>query len=438
MSQSPHPSDQTLQLSRPAYAQAQACIHCGLCLPACPTYVETGLEACSPRGRIHLMKSLHDGTITPTAGLIESLDLCLDCRACEPACPSGVDYHQIIEDPAIARLRADHRSTSSKNASRLTWLIRHIFPYRRRLGWTLRPVQLLQRLGLWSMMRRLASRLPAPLDRMTRMLPDELSGLKASGQEIYPAHGERKYRIGFLQGCIASNLMGPTHRKAIELLQHFGGEVIVPRGQACCGAIPHHAGDPEAARAMAEQNLAAFADCDYIVTDVAGCGAMLKDLHELFPDGSDAAQSARGFSERVRDIHEMIVAIAPLDPPHPVVAQVTCHGACHLEHAQRAGDAVRLLLSRIRGLAITELDEADRCCGAAGTYNLAQPAMADSLAKRKLTRIEATGCQKVLSANLGCTLHLRAAARELNQPVELLHPLDLIHAAYLGASEEGA
>jgi glycolate oxidase iron-sulfur subunit len=400
-----------IQLEREVYARALDCVHCGLCLPACPTYTSNGLEADSPRGRIMLMKGLTDGTTAATAAVVGHLDLCLGCRACETACPSGVVYHELLE---AARPQLEPHRTRSLRDRLVMALVRHVFAYPWRLRLAMLPARVLQRLGLWRFVRHLplAELLPAGKQTHPPLSPG-----------VHRATGSRKATVGFFTGCVGSVLFNDVNREAVELLQHAGCDVVVPASQGCCGAIHHHSGDVKQARAMARANLAAFAEVDVVVTAVAGCGAMLREYPHL---------AGGGAAMQVRDISQMLDELGMAPPEHALQLTAAYHDACHLAHVQLVVDPPRRLLSRIPGLTLVPLAESDMCCGAAGTYNLTQPVMARSLGERKIRHIQRTGASACVTGNAGCALQIDATARRLGVKLDVFHPVTLLHRAVFG------
>jgi glycolate oxidase iron-sulfur subunit len=428
------------------YDRALSCVHCGLCLPVCPTYAQNGMEADSPRGRIILMKGLADGRIGACDSVLRHLDLCLDCRACEAICPSGVVYHELIEESR--QHLAPQRRRGWEGRLVRGWNL-HVLAFPRRLKWALLPVRLLQKVRVWDLIARVP--LPWPqLDKMRRMVPPRGPVWERNLAESYPAErreGAAPISVGFFAGCVSSVLEQEVNRQAIALLRHAGCEVVAPRGQGCCGAIHYHAGDAEHARRLAGVNLDAFlrdgADpvagpqLQYIVTGVAGCGAMLKDYGHLFRDDPVHAERATAFAGRVRDIHQLLVELPLPRPQGRLEIRATYHDACHLAHAQGVTDAPRRLLALIPGLELIPLPESDMCCGAAGTYNLEQPAMARQLAERKVRHIQETGATVCIMANIGCALQVRSEARRLGVPIEVVHPITLLYRAMFPAPVGG-
>lgn len=441
-----------LQLDRRTYERALDCVQCGLCLPACPTYLTTGLEADSPRGRIRLMKGLADGRVDPDQPVVRHLDLCLDCRGCETACPSGVVYHELIEETRArlhdAARQHDHAPPPQPWADRwVHWLIFKTMPYPDRLRKALAPVKILRKLGLWRWVSRgpLARILPKPFSRMARMLPADEPFSTPALQDHYPAQapdGRRKATVALFTGCVGSVLFPHLNQQAIDLLRHAGCDVIVPRTQGCCGAMHHHTGQADQARAFARINLDTFLTGsedrpapDYIVNHIAGCGAMLKEYPHLFRDDPVNSDRAARFASRVRDISELLTDLQPPRPAHPLPAAlrtVTYHDACHLAHAQKITQQPREMLRWIDGLSVTALPESDLCCGAAGSYSLTQPEMADQLGERKARRIQETGARVCVTGNVGCAMQIQAQADRLGIDLAVVHPITLLHQAYFG------
>lgn len=420
--------------SRIDYRRFQECVHCGLCTASCPTYIETGNENDSPRGRIYLMRAVTDGRLALSDEVRGHLDLCLDCRACESACPSGVQYGRLIEPYKIAMSRSEPDGAKASRLQRL--ILHHLFPYPARVRAALAPARLSQRLGLLDLGERLGLTrfLPPTLRRMQAMLP-QLKGRREARTATLPPIGPKRARVALFLGCVSDAMFPETTAATARVLQRNGCEVVIPPAQACCGAIHYHSGSESPALDFARRNLDAFPadDFDAIIVNAAGCGAMLKDYGHIL-DGDDAAGAAR-FAAKVRDVSEFLVELGPLPPNHPVAATVTYHDACHLCHAQRVRSQPRALLAMIPGLELRPLDETEICCGAAGTYNLTQPEMSDRLGNRKADRIEATGANVVATGNVGCILQIARTLRERGSSIEVVHPIDLLDRAYRGPSK---
>jgi glycolate oxidase iron-sulfur subunit len=413
------------------YRLYQDCVHCGLCSASCPTYVETSNENDSPRGRIYLMRAVTDGRLGLSAEVRNHLSLCLDCRACESACPSGVQYGKIIEPFKVAIQAAAPPAEQASLLERL--ILHHLFPYPSRVKLALAPARLLQGLGALDLFERsgLTRLLPTTLRRMQAMLP-RLSGSGQRLPEVLPPIGPRRGRVALFLGCVADALYPETNIATARVLQQNGCEVVIPRGQSCCGAIHYHSGVEAPALALARQNLAAFNpdDFDAIIVNAAGCGAMLKDYAHLLSRSDHAA--ALRFVAKVKDISEFLVSLGPIPPKHPISVVATYHDACHLCHGQQIRSQPRALLELIPGLELVPLEESELCCGAAGTYNLTEPEMSERLGRRKLERICATGAAVVATGNVGCILQIARQVKEQGLKIAVMHPVDLLDRAYQG------
>jgi glycolate oxidase iron-sulfur subunit len=437
-----------LPLDPRTYSRALSCVHCGLCLPACPTYTQTFHEADSPRGRVQLMRGMAEGVIEPTESVRKHLDLCLDCRACETACPSGVVYHELIEETR-EKLRKGERLTLQGRFMR--WIFFHVFIHPTRLKLALLPARLMQKVGLYGLMRRIGlfKMLPAQLRKMEQMLPAQgrvwpraLPERVQKTARAAPGQDARDTVVGFFPGCIGSVMFERVNRQAVELLAACGADVVVPRSQACCGAIHHHNGVWEPAKAFARRNIDAFVPkdgpaVDRVTTTIAGCGAMLRDYAHLLRDDAEYAERAKVFASKVRDVSEVLLELGLPVMTHRVEATVTYHDACHLAHAQKVVAPPRKLLASVPGVRLVPLAESDMCCGAAGTYNLTQPQMASDLAERKIRHIENTGAALCATGNVGCAMHISSEAAARGKDVEVVHPVELIHRAVFGGGGGG-
>jgi glycolate oxidase iron-sulfur subunit len=416
------------------------CVHCGLCTASCPTYVETGNEADSPRGRIYLMRNVIDGTLPLDADVKRHLDLCLNCRACETACPSGVQYGRLIEPfrEYMAALEPG-RQVETLNALQ-RFLLFHVFPYRWRNRVSLAPARVMQWTGLdWLAEKSgLMSLVPQSLRGMKQMLPD-LRPHYGHLPEVLEPIGPRRALVALFLGCVADSLYPETNYATAKVLQANGCEVWIPRNQGCCGALHYHAAEEEPARAFAAANCEAFGatdeakfkDLDAIVTNAAGCGYQLKDYSHMMHATPMAAAAAR-FQSKVRDISEFLMDLGPVKPTHPLRIKATYHDACHLRHAQQIFKQPRALLEMIPGLELIPLPESELCCGAAGSYNLTQPEMADRLGRRKASNILATGAKALLTGNVGCLMQITRHLKSLDPTVWCAHPVDALWASYSG------
>lgn len=426
----PTPSQASaLTLDPHTYARGLSCVHCGLCLPVCPTYTQTWNEADSPRGRIELMLALSDGKIAPTESVQKHLDLCLDCRACETICPSGVIYHELIEGMR-PKLHAARRQSVSSHL--LRWVFLHIVTHPTRLKLAMLPARLMKRLDLLNW-------LPASMKKMAAITPMEGRAFPAPLPEFVrgkPTH-KPKVRVAFFQTCVGSVMYDRVNRQAIELLSACGADVLVIPANHCCGAIHHHNDASQNAQEMARRNIDALklgtADApDLITSTVAGCGAMLHDYPYLLRDYAAYRDRAEQFASRVRDISQVLLQLGLPEMKTPVNETVSYHDACHLVHAQQVSVEPRKLLMQIPGIKLIALPESDTCCGAAGTYNLTHPQMASELAERKLRNIAATGCRTLVAGNVGCAMHIQAEANARGNVLTIVHPVELLHRAVFG------
>lgn len=424
-----------VRLDQRLYDRMFDCIHCGFCLGVCPTYSELGNENDSPRGRIHLMRALVEGRIEPTEPVLGHLSLCLDCQACQTACPSGVKYGSLIEnvrDELADKIAGASRTVIDRLVDRL---INDVFPNREMTGRMMMLARMGQAAGMDEFLTESGLRdvLPPKLARLHAMLP-KLGDRLEPVPERLGAIGERRGRVAFFIGCVSESMFGPTNRATLKVLQVNGVEVVSPPAQVCCGAIHHHNNRTEQALELARRNIRTFEavedDIDAIVTNVAGCGAMLKSYAELLVDDEAYAERAERFVDRVRDISEYLIDLGLRPPSKPMPLRVTYHDACHLAHVQKIRQEPRKVLESIPGLELVPLPESDWCCGAAGTYNLTQPEMSRKLAERKLANIDKTGAEVVAAANAGCILQIAQHAGDTGRDLRVVHPIDLLAEAY--------
>jgi glycolate oxidase iron-sulfur subunit len=405
------------------------CVHCGLCTSACPTYVELGNEADSPRGRIYLMRAVTDGKLELNADVRRHLDLCLDCRACESACPSGVQYGKLIEPFRIHIAKTLPPSKSLPFIQR--FVLSTIFPYAWRNRLALAPARWMQWSGLDRLMEHtgLLRLMPRSLRQMHDMLPT-LKPHQGRLPEVLPAEGNRRARVALFTGCVADAVFPETNLNTARVLQRNGCEVWVPRNQGCCGALHYHSAQEEPARRFARANVEAFKpdSVDAIVVNAAGCGAMLKDYGHLLADDP----AAKTFNARLRDVSEFLVELGPVKPEHPLPLKATYHDACHLCHAQQIRSQPRKLLEMIPGLQLVPLVESEICCGAAGSYNLTEPEMAERLGQRKVMNILDTGAKAVFTGNVGCLMQIARHLKGLQPDLWVAHPIDALWVSYSG------
>jgi glycolate oxidase iron-sulfur subunit len=398
------------------YAATLDCVHCGLCLPHCPTYQETGRESSSPRGRIYLMRGVAEQRIPLDELVVEEMSFCLACRACESACPAGVRYGHLVEG-----MRAEIDARGARGRLRRfveRTALRRVVASKRVLHAFTGALRVYQRSGLQRALR--ATRLLAlapPLARMERMLPELPDTHRAP--VLIPAQGVRRGRVAFFSGCVMPEVFGPVNAATIAVLVRNGFEVSVPAEQGCCGALHRHAGDPEAADRLHEANRAAFRldGVDALILNSAGCGASLRDAGDAL-------------AHKVRDVTEFLVDAGLRETPGPLRLRVAYDDPCHLLHGQRVAAAPRAMLRAIPGLELFDLPGCRDCCGAAGIYNLTQPAMSARLLERKVQAIRDTAPQVVATGNPGCLLQIGAGVRAARLPVEVLHPIELLERAY--------
>ncbi len=397
----------------------RACVHCGICLPQCPTYRVLGEEMDSPRGRVYLMRAAAEGRVGLTETFTRHLDLCLGCRACETACPSGVPFGRLLEQTRGQIERYGRRPVVQRL---LTRLMLALFPYPGRLAPLVSGLAFYQRSGLQWLVRMTGLLRPIPrLAAMEELLPLLPSRRGPVLPELIPAQGSTRGRAGLLLGCAQRVLFPHVNELTARLLSLAGYEVLIPRTQGCCGALHLHAGRLDEARRLARGMLRAFGqEVDVVVTNAAGCGSAMREYGHWLHDDS----SAGGFSRAVRDVSELLVdAEFPL---RRMEVTVTYHDPCHLVHGQRIRAQPRAILKKIPGLTLVELPESELCCGSAGIYNLLEPEMADQLVALKVRRIAETGASIVVTGNPGCLLQIAKGCRERGLAVELLHPVELL------------
>jgi len=405
------------------YAKSLDCVHCGLCLQACPTYRETGRESSSPRGRIYLMRGVAEGRIPLGDVVRDEAHLCLGCRACETACPSGVAYGAMVERTRAEVLRAGLRDDPT---SRLELaLLRHLVPHPRRLRLAFDLLGLAQRLGLD---RLVAPLLPERIRSARELLPPVPPRHQRHARApLLPAEGERRGRVGFLVGCIMPELFPGTNAATLRVLARNGFDVVVAADQACCGALAAHAGAADTAHDLARRNVSAFADVDVVITNSAGCGAALRDAEEWL------GEAGAPLASKTRDVSAFLDEVGLRAPEGAIEARACYDDPCHLLHGQKVGDAPRRLLEAIPGLELVPHADPGACCGAAGTYNLTQPEMSTAVLDRKIDSLAAADPDLVVSGNPGCLMQLRAGLAKRGLRAEAIHPIDLLDRAYASA-----
>jgi glycolate oxidase iron-sulfur subunit len=420
----------------PAQKLIDECVHCGFCLPSCPTYALWREEMDSPRGRIYLMKLANEGKVQMNETFVAHFDRCLGCMACMTACPSGVQYDKLIE---ATRAQIERRYARTGAARRRRDLIFAFFPNPARLRALLAPLWLYQRLGLQWLARRsgLVKLLPASLRSMEALLPDvSLPMLTQRLPRRIAAQGWARRRVALLEGCVQRVMYPEVNAATARVLAAEGCEVLIPREQECCGALALHAGYDARALGHARKLIDVFErlDIDSIVVNAAGCGSSMKDYGYLLRDDPVYAQRAKAFSAKCKDIAEVLAELEPRAERHPLKLRVAYHDACHLLHAQHVQTQPRQVLKTIPELEVVEIPEAGACCGSAGIYNLVEGKTAQELGDRKVLNCLATGAEMVLTANPGCVLQISASLKRAGRNLPVRHMVELLDASIRGVS----
>ncbi|MCL5098046.1 MAG: (Fe-S)-binding protein [Candidatus Omnitrophica bacterium] len=424
------------------YSVVQQCMHCGLCLPTCPTYTATHLERNSPRGRISLVRAIADGRLDVARPFGEEMYFCLGCLACMSACPAGVNYADIFEH---ARAEAEASGVlKSPKRNFIRWLtVKWLFMDLRRLRLLARMIRLYQWLGLQTLLRS---------SGVLRLLPERLRGLEAMTPTIppkfsaeliapvTPAIGPKRYRVAMLVGCAQDIIFSEINRDTVEVLARNGCEVVTPPNQCCCGSLHAHNGEWALAQKLARQTIDQFppSEFDAIISNAGGCGSHLKHYAKLLADDPAYIERAHQWDAKLKDVHEWLIQIGirPVPADHAPPQVVTYHESCHLSHGQKITAQPRQLLQAIPNLTLVELPESNWCCGSAGIYNITQPEMANKLLERKMRNIKSTGAVIVANGNSGCLLQLINGARLHNVPVRVTHPVTLLAEAYRRADQK--
>ena len=404
------------------------CVHCGFCLPACPTYVLWNEEMDSPRGRIYLIEMASEGAAILNSQWVGHFDTCLGCMACMTACPSGVDYGKLIE-ATRAQIERNHKRLLGERLYRRLVFATFTRPDRlRMLRW---PLLVYQTSGLQALMRAggVLKLLPKKLRTMEALLPRVPVGEALS--PITPAHGTKRHRVGLLLGCVQREFLPQANAATIRVLAAEGCEVVAPLDQPCCGALLVHAGEEAAAVALARRTIDAFenADVDTIITNAAGCGSNVKEYGHLLRDDAQYAERGRKFAAKCKDITEFLAELEPRAKRNPLPLRVAYHDACHLQHAQGVREQPRALLSQIPELELAEIPESAICCGSAGIYNLVQPDAANQLGDRKAQLVAGLHAQVVATGNPGCLLQLQAALARAGHKTPVVHTIQLVDAS---------
>lgn len=421
----------------PSADKFSACVHCGMCLEACPTYLETGHEHQSPRGRVHLIKAVAEGKIEINEGFSDPVFTCLDCRACETACPSGVQVGQLIEE-ARGQIRQAIPLTGWKAAVN-KFFLRTIFPYPNRLHMMGTLMKTYQKSGLQKMVRKtgMIKIMPKHLQDMEVAMPQITKSVMKNYSEVIPAKGETKKRVALLTGCVMDVMFGDINEATVNVFTRNGYEVVVPRGQRCCGALHIHAGDRETGKKLARENIDAFlaAGVDKIVVNAAGCGAALKEYGELLHNDPNYHEKAKKFSGMVEDVSKFLYDNGYEKPKGKLNTRITYHDACHLAHGQGVRFEPRYLLKEIPGVEMVELPEADRCCGSAGIYNLTNPEMAGKLLDHKMNNLP-KDVEMISMGNPGCMMQIAVGVLRHGRNQRVVHTMQLLDWAYKKDDEE--
>jgi glycolate oxidase iron-sulfur subunit len=416
-------------LDRPRQSDLDTCVHCGLCLNACPTYRELRVEMDSPRGRIYQMAQVANGAPI-SESYIEHIGLCLACRGCETACPSGVRYGRLVE---AARAEIENHIQRPWHARRLrAFFFKSLLPSRTNLGIAGTLLYLYQISGLKWLVRVLGF-LPSKLRDVESLAPEiEAPFFFSYYGKTLPAEGQRHHRVAFLGGCMANICFARLNEATVRVLQKNGCEVTIPEAQTCCGALHVHAGLPEDARGLARKNIDAILDggFDAIITNAAGCGSTLKEYGDLLEHDPAYAEKARAFAAKMKDAAEFLASINLNEELATTEVTATYQDSCHLAHGQKVRAAPRTLLGNIPGLELREMQLPDLCCGSAGIYNVMNTNMSLALLRKKMDAVNATGAQWIITANPGCMLQLTAGVRKFGRGQKVLHVVEALDRAY--------
>lgn len=410
------------------------CVHCGLCLEACPTYLETGHEHQSPRGRVHLIQAVAEGKVELNTQFMDPVFTCLDCRACETACPANVQVGGLIEE-ARGQIRRALPLTGWKG--RMSRFFLHgVFPKPRRLERLGRVLHLLRKSRLPDVARKtgVIRWFPAHLDQLEQVTPAIGVPVRKQFPKIVPAQGVRKKRVAILTGCVMDLVFSHVNEATIRVLTRNGYEVHIPKEQTCCGALHVHAGEREAGRRLARRNIEAFADAEAVLVNAAGCGCAMQEYPEWFREDPKMREMAEDFAAKVSDVSQFLYDHGFEKPAGRIAARVTYHDACHLAHGQGVRDEPRKLLKEIPGLELVEMPEADRCCGSAGIYNLTHPEMAGAILKQKMEYVP-EGAELISMGNPGCMLQMAMGVLRHGPKAEVVHTMELLDGSYRKGEE---
>ena len=414
-----------------------ACVHCGFCLSTCPSYRVIGKEMDSPRGRIYLMNGINKSEASFSEATIQHFDSCLGCLACVSTCPSGVQYDKLI---SATRHQVQRNQPRTPEEQIIRWLIFNLFPYPERLRLLFIPLYFYQKLGLQKLIRatKLLQKVSPQLDAMESVLPQiTLNSFQDNFLDVTPAQGKKRYRVGMILGCVQRLFFSSVNQATMRVLTANGCEVVVPKTQGCCAALPEHQGETAQAQALARQMIDSFAgaDVDAIIINAAGCGHTLKEYGHILEDDPEYREKAKEFASKVKDIQEFLAGVGLTTKLSPITDKpltIVYQDACHLIHGQRISVQPRQLLQQIPNVTLREPIDAALCCGSAGVYNMLQPDIADELGEQKVNNLLNTGAELIASSNPGCSLQIKKHLGLQGKEIPLIHPIELLDYAIRG------
>ena len=407
------------------------CVHCGFCLSTCPSYRVIGKEMDSPRGRIYLMDAINEGKIPLNEATVEHFDSCLGCLACVTTCPSGVQYDKLL---VATRPQIERNYPRSLPDKLIRQIIFSLFPYPNRLRFLLAPLLVYQKLGLQKIVRstNLLKKVSPRLAAMESILPKvTLKAFQDNLPTIIPAQGEKRYRVGMILGCVQRLFFSPVNEATVRVLTANGCEVVIPKSQGCCAALPEHQGQTQQAQSLARQMIDSFADTevDAVIINAAGCGHTLKEYGHILQDDPEYQEKAQEFASKVKDVQEFLATVgltAKLSPITEETLTLVYQDACHLLHGQKISVQPRQLLKQIPQVKLVEPIDAALCCGSAGVYNMLQPEVAEELGNQKVQNLLNTGADLIASSNPGCTLQINKHLEMQGKKIDVIHPIELL------------
>ncbi|MDF5725732.1 MAG: (Fe-S)-binding protein [Rhizonema sp. PD37] len=417
------------------------CVHCGFCLSNCPSYRVIGKEMDSPRGRIYLMDAINEGEIALNTATVQHFDSCLGCLACVTTCPSGVQYDKLI---SATRHQVERNYSRNWLDNLFRQLIFSLFPYPNLLRILLIPLWIYQKLGLQKLVRAtgLLKLISPRLAAMETILPEiSLKSFQDNLPDIIPAQGEKRYRVGVILGCVQRLFFSPVNEATVRVLTANGCEVVIPKTQGCCAALPEHQGQTEQAKALARQMIDSFADTDVdvVIINAAGCGHTLKEYGHILEDDLEYREKAKAFASKVKDAQEFLANVGLTTKLLPIADKpltLVYQDACHLLHGQKISVQPRQLLRQIPEVKLREPIDAALCCGSAGVYNLLQPEVAEELGEQKVQNLLNTGADLIASANPGCTMQITKHLKLQGKEISVMHPMELLDYSIQGVKLE--